>query len=83
MIAVFNENSSVVDVLNSTNAGTCVTFSNDDNEEELGNAVLKTYLDYLERIPFVPKTNWDKFEPYSAREATKKQVDFFNKIISK
>jgi len=83
MLAVFNENSSVVDVLNKTNAGTCVTFSNSDNEDDLGDSVLKAYNDYLNRIPFTPDTNWDEFEPYSAREATRKQVDFFNKIIEK
>jgi glycosyltransferase involved in cell wall biosynthesis len=83
MMAVFNENSSVVEVLAKTNAGTCVTFSNSDNEEDLGDSVFKTYTEYLNKIPFTPKTNWDEFEPYSAREATRKQVDFFNKILDK
>jgi hypothetical protein len=81
LIAVFNENSSVVEILGKTRAGTCVTFSNNESEENLSKSVLKVYQDFLAKIPFTPNTNWDEFEPYSAREATRKQVDFFNKIL--
>jgi len=83
LIAVFNENSSVVEILGKTRAGTCVTFANDESEENLSESVLKVYQDFLAKIPFTPHTNWDEFEPYSAREATRKQVDFFNKILEK
>jgi hypothetical protein len=37
----------------------------------------------LVKMPFTPDTDWNEFEPYSAREATRKQVDFFNRIIKK
>jgi len=83
LIAVFNENSSVVEILGKTRAGTCVTFANDESEENLSESVLKVYQDFLAKIPFTPDTNWDEFEPYSAREATRKQVDFFNKILER
>jgi hypothetical protein len=82
LIAVFNENSSVVEILDKTRAGTCATFANDEPEEKLATSVLKVYQEFLARIPFTPDTNWDEFEPYSAREATRKQVDFFNKILA-
>lgn len=81
LIAVFNEQSSVVEILASTKAGSCVTFQNADNPIDLGNKVFSVLNDYLKRIPFLPDTNWTAFEPYSAREATRKQVDFFNKTI--
>lgn len=81
MLAVFNENSSVVDVLSKTKAGTCITFNNNDAPEVIGAKVNSVYKEYLEKIPFVPATDWDAFEPYSAREATRKQVDVFNKIV--
>jgi len=81
LIAVFNENSSVVQILGKTRAGTCVTFTNDEPMEKLSESVLKVYLDFLPKIPFQPNTNWDEFEPYSAREAARKQVDFFDKIL--
>ena len=80
LIAVFNENSSVVDILGRTCAGECVTFRNEDSAADLGMKVMNTIHDYLRKIPFVPSTNWDEFEPYSAREAARKQVEFFNKI---
>jgi len=83
MMAVFNENSSVVDVLGKTKAGTCVTFSNSDSEEKLGEFVLTTFTAYLKKIPFTPDTDWDAFEPYTAREATRKQVAFFQEIIER
>jgi len=80
MLAVFNENSSVVEILASTRAGTCVTFRNEDPPEALSVKVLLALNKLIDRIPFVPDTNWKAFEPYSAREATRKQVVFFNQI---
>lgn len=82
MIAVFNESSSVVDVLNKTKAGTCVTFVNEDSPEVLGAKVAEVMTTYLAKIPFTPSTDWEAFEPYSAREATRKQVEMFNKIVT-
>jgi len=81
IIAVFNENSTVVDILAQTRAGTCVTFSNTDAPEILAEKVLKILRDYLHRLPFHPETDWSAFEPYTAKEATRKQVDFFEKIV--
>lgn len=81
LIAVFNENSSVVDILGKTKSGTCVTFKNDDPVEEIGRKTLEVMHDFLVKIPFTPDTDWNEFEPYTAREATRRQVEFFNKII--
>lgn len=81
ILAVFNEQSSVVEILAATKAGTCITFHNEDNPLKIGEKVLNVLNDYLKRLPFIPATNWQAFEPYSAREATRKQVDFFNKTI--
>jgi hypothetical protein len=81
LIAVFNQNSSVVEILDKTKSGICATFINDDKADVIGEKVFEVMQQYLQRIPFVPDTNWHEFEPYSAREATRKQVDFFNKIL--
>lgn len=83
LIAVFNENSSVVEILGKTRAGVCATFSNDEPADKISDHVLTVYNDFLTKIPFTPDTNWDEFEPYSAREATRRQVEFFNKIVGK
>lgn len=81
LLAVFNENSSVVDILKKTKAGVCVTFHNDDLPGDCGERVLKALKDLLEKLPFTPETDWTEFEPYSAREAARRQVEFFNKTI--
>lgn len=81
ILAVFNENSSVVSILNSTRAGETVSFSNEEAANLIGERVLQSMKSIFERLPFTPDTNWQEFEPYSAREATRRQVDFFNKIL--
>jgi hypothetical protein len=81
IIAVFNENSTVVEILTQTKAGSCATFSNTDSPEILAEKVLNILRDFLHRLPFHPETDWNEFEPYSAKEATRKQVAFFEKIV--
>lgn len=81
IIAVFNENSTVVEILTKTKAGSCASFSNTDTPELLAEKVLKILRDFLHRLPFHPETDWNAFEPYSAKEATRKQVAFFEKIV--
>ncbi len=81
LIAVFNETSTVVDILGKTRAGTCVTFRNEDPIDEIAQRIFPVMKEFLRKLPFEPVTNWTEFEPYSAREATRKQVDFFDKIL--
>jgi hypothetical protein len=83
LLAVFNEQSSVVEILAHTKAGNCVSFNNTDAVDELGTKVYAELHRMLLKIPFVPDTDWAAFEPYTAREATRKQVDFFQKILEK
>jgi len=81
LIAVFNQNSTVVDILDKTRAGACATFNNEDPVELLAEKIYLIIKEYLRTIPFIPDTHWSEFEPYSAREATRRQVEFFNKIL--
>jgi hypothetical protein len=83
LLAVFNENSSVPGILAKTKAGRCVTFHNNDTVDLLGQKVFEALKDFLERIPFLPGTDWQEFEPYTAREATRRQVEFFDKILGR
>lgn len=80
LLAVFNEQSSVVNILSETSAGVCVTFRNEESPDTIGTRVFDALNGLLERIPFAPDTHWDAFEPYTAREATRRQVTFFDKI---
>jgi hypothetical protein len=81
LLAVFNKNSSVVRILAETRAGSCVSFDNNEEADFIGQRVYEQWSSLLKRMPFVPLTNWESFEPYSAREAARKQVSFFKTII--
>ncbi len=82
LIAVFNQNSSVVSILQKTQAGVCISFQNEEKPEQLGTKIYETMNRFISRLPFEPETNWKEFEPYTAREASKKQAAFFDKIVS-
>lgn len=80
LIAVFHEKSSVVGILRETNAGVVVPFS---EGKDVSETVYLAWRRTLQQLPFSPPTNWQAFEPYTAREMAKKQVYFFERILSK
>lgn len=80
ILALFNQNSSVVDILSKTLAGEVVTFNHEDNVDSLGARLLPTMTAMLQRTPYVTATNWQAFEAYTAREMTRQQCAFFDHI---
>lgn len=85
ILAVFSETSSVINVLKETNAGEYVTFKqhlSTEGLDALENQFLEKWIQILTKLPFRPDTNWQAFEPYTAREMTKKQANFFDKILA-
>ncbi|MBC7922088.1 MAG: glycosyltransferase [Ferruginibacter sp.] len=80
LLAVFHEKSSVVRILRETNAGVVVPFS---KGKDVSEAVYLAWQRILRELPFSPPTNWQAFEPYMAREMTRKQVYFFEYVLSK
>jgi hypothetical protein len=83
VLAVFNENSSVVDILQRTNAGTAVTFNGQTDVEELGKNVYEAWTSILERLPYTPDTNWEAFQPYTAEAMTRRQVEVFDRVVDR
>lgn len=84
ILAVFHERSSVVDILGRCNAGRTVTFTmNNSIEDVLGDARQK--LDWLLSLPkgYSPDTDWSEFEPYTAREMTRRQCEVFDRCMAK
>ena len=81
MLAVFHEASSVVEVLRTTNAGEVVTFSTADHSEVLAETILPIWTRLLGSLPFTPATNWKAFEPYLAREMTRRQCELFDRVL--
>jgi len=83
LLAVFSNTSSVISILEATNAGKYVAFNPLDllEIEEMPQIIYKKWADILQSMPFTPATNWDAFLPYSAQEMSRKQADFFNLLL--
>lgn len=82
VFAVFNQNSSVVDILRRTQAGTAVTFGSSAGGDDLARRVYNAWTPMLERLPYTPDTDWDAFEPYTAEAMTRRQVEVFDRVVS-
>ena len=82
VLAAFHENSSVVDILQATDAGTAVTFDGRTDPEALAQKVLAAWTPMLEQLPYTPDTDWEAFQPYTAKAMTRKQVEVFDRVAS-
>ena len=82
LLAVFNEQSSVVDVLRETRAGETVTFGQIEDAAGLATRVETVWTTLLEGLPDAPDTDWAAFEPYTARAMTRRQTAFFDEVVS-
>jgi hypothetical protein len=83
VLAAFHENSSVVDILRATGAGTAVTFDGRTDPEALAQDILAAWTPMLERLPYTPDTDWDAFRPYTAEAMTRRQVEVFDRAVSR
>lgn len=81
LLAVFNKQSSVVDILRVTNAGRVVSFDEYTARRDLASRVREAWAPMLERVPYTPDTDWDAFEPYTARAMTRRQVEVFERVV--
>jgi len=82
LLAAFHEQSSVVRIVKETNAGEVVTFTEQVEMEDFTTQLFQKLDQMTRNLPFKPDTNWTAFEPYTAREMTRKQVELFNNIIA-
>lgn len=80
LLALFHERSSVVDVLRKTGAGIVVTFAFDSTQADLANRVADAW---FQEPPSPPRTDWRAFEPYSAREMTRRACGVFDQAVSR
>ena len=83
ILAVFHKASSAVTILQETQAGEVVTFS-DSRSLEVRIPELAAHLERMLRLPrdFRPATQWAAFEPYSARSMTARLVQVFDRVTS-
>jgi hypothetical protein len=75
LLAVFHERSSVVEILQKTRAGTVVSFRSGEAPESIASRILAA--GWIQN-PTVPNTLWSEFEPYTAREMTRRLCLLFD-----
>ena len=75
LLGIFHPSSSVCDVLLKTRAG--LVFPLDASAQQLYIA----WGDLMEESSAKPETDWRAFEPYMAREMTRRQCDLFERVI--
>lgn len=80
ILAVFHEESTVIDVLHRCNAGRAVTFNDEPRSFDDAVPVADEHLAWLLTLPrgYEPEINWREFEPYTAREMTRRQCAVFD-----
>jgi hypothetical protein len=81
LLAIFREESSVVSVIRETRAGMVVPFGADESGEQIAANLLAVLLSFLRSLPFMPNTDWKAFEPYLAREMTRRQCELFDLVV--
>jgi hypothetical protein len=82
LLAIFHEESSAVKLLQETCAGNAVTFGNGRPPLSVVGEIGKA-LEELLRLPtgWHPPTNWEKFEPYTARAVTARLAEVFDHTV--
>ena len=83
ILAIFHQQSSVVEILRRCNAGRVATFDSIDNPVDLLNDV-NFQLDWLLSAPqgYQPEIIWSEFQPYTAREMTRRQCAVFEQCLN-
>jgi len=82
LLTVFHENSSVVDIMRATEAGTVVTYDNQADTGAIAREVGANWSSMLRRLPYTPDTDWDAFQRYTAEAMTRRQVEVFDRVVS-
>lgn len=83
VLAIFHQQSSVVNILQSCQAGKSVTFTSQNKPADLLPKIVDQ-LNWLLSIPkgYEPETNWSAFQAYTAREMTQRQCSIFDNCLT-
>jgi hypothetical protein len=80
LLAVLHENSGACQVVRSTNAGRVQTFG---HQQSSAASLCATWREILDCLALAPPTDWPAFEKFTAREMTRRQCEFFDRVIGR
>src|SRR5260370_32375407 len=81
LLAIFHEQSSVVELLERTKAGTLVTFRDGETINDVAQKIADAWFN---RGPLQsPTTDWEAFRPYTAEEMARRQCDVFDRCVKR
>jgi glycosyltransferase involved in cell wall biosynthesis len=75
LLAILHASSGACEVVRSANAGTVVTFNDPGT-------LYPAWREILSDLSRARETNWQAFEPFTAREMTRRQCEFFDRVLS-
>lgn len=83
ILAIFHQQSSVVDILRQCQAGQVVTFDRHTAETDLSTQILAQLRTILRATKGTqPFTNWSAFQPYTARAMTQQLCSVFDRCLA-
>ena len=67
-------------MVRSTNAGRVQTFG---HQQSSAASLCATWREILDCLALAPPTDWPAFEKFTAREMTRRQCEFFDRVIGR
>lgn len=84
VLALYHEQSSVVQILRGTHAGQVVTYREKDPLAGRSDEVFQAIQNLLQLPPnYTPPTRWEAFEQYTARAMTRRLADALDKAVAR
>lgn len=82
VFAIFNEESSVINIFKKITSQTPIAFSKDSLESHL-DEIKNNLVNIINNKPGKVEINFKELEDFSAKKLTQKQVEFFDKILNR
>jgi len=80
LLCVFHESSNVCDTMERLQAGTLLKFRTERPANSYCDELYELWVDLLSRLPYAPRTDWNAFRPFGAREGTRMQCRIFDQV---
>jgi len=81
IVAVLHAANPVADVLTRVGGAIVVTFRDAADAPAVASQLAGRFGELLDRLPCEPEINWPAFEPFSARELTRRQCEVFDASV--